>query len=84
VEAPLPVAPTSWQHGGLRWDSESGEIGILLDGVEAATATTASFKMPDLPADFELGASGFFIDDFRLYNHRLDLPAVQSLARPRD
>jgi hypothetical protein len=76
--SPAPIE--SWHHLALAWDSESGRITAFVQGEQVAETAEGPFKMPGLPKVFELGAPGVALDEFRLYKHRLDLPALRSAA----
>ena len=78
LEAPMPPA-AGWSHVALGWDAGSGAITAFIQGEPASQASGARFRMPGLPKLFELGAPGIAIDDFRLYNHLLDSPALRTL-----
>jgi hypothetical protein len=78
TEAPLPAAG-EWSHVALGWDAGAGAITAFIQGEPAAQASGPPFKMPGLPKVFELGATGFAIDDFRLYNHLLDREDLHAL-----
>jgi hypothetical protein len=84
LEAPLSLpVDAPWRRIALAWDSETGAIRAFLDGDPVASGDSSPLTMPGLPGIFRLGAPGFAIDDFRLYNGFLEPQALADLAHAK-